>query len=46
MNLPTIIIAVVVVAIAWKVFSGLVKFGVIALVLLAALYFLSQGGLG
>ncbi|MEB3414816.1 hypothetical protein VCJ71_01920 [Alteriqipengyuania sp. WL0013] len=45
MTITTIIVALVLVFIAWKVLMGLVKFGVIALIVIAAIYFLSQGGL-
>ena len=45
MTITTIIVALVLVFIAWKVLMGLVKFGAIALIVIAAIYFLSQGGL-
>lgn len=44
MTLTTILIALVVCFIAWKLLTGLIKFGMIAVVLLGAFYFLSQGG--
>lgn len=43
MSLVTIAIAVVAIAIAWKILAGLIKFGVIVLVLAVAAYLLSQG---
>ena len=44
MEIATILVVLVVCFIAWKVLTGIVKFGLIALVLLAGFYFLSQGG--
>lgn len=46
MSIATIVIALVLIFIAWKVLMGVVKFGAIAVILLAAVWFLSQGGLG
>lgn len=43
MSLVTIIIAVVAIAIAWKILAGMIKIGVIVLVLAVAAYLLSQG---
>ena len=43
-SLITLMIAVVAIVIAWKVFKGVVKFGLIVLVALGSYYFLSQGG--
>ena len=45
MSIATILIALVLALIAWKVLAGLVKFGAIALILLAAVWFVLQGGL-
>ena len=45
-SIVTIILALIAVFIAWKVLMGAVKFGAIILIILAAIYFLSQGGLG
>ena len=45
MEITTIIIAAVLVFIAWKVLTGVIKFGLIALVIVAAIYFLTQGGM-
>ena len=46
MDIVTVLIALVVCFIAWKVLTGIIKFGLIAVVLLGAVYFLSQGGIG
>ena len=46
MDIITIIVALVLVFIAWKVLMGFLKFGVIAIVIIAAIYFLSTGALG
>ena len=45
MEIGAIIVALVLIFIAWKVLSGLIKFGLIALVIVAALWFLTQGGM-
>ena len=44
-NVVLIIIAVVAAFLAFRFIAGLVKFGVIALIVLAVIYFLSQGGI-
>ena len=44
MDIVTIIVALVLVFIAWKALAGLIKFGAIALVVVAAIWFVSQGG--
>lgn len=44
MEIVTILVALVLAWIAWKVLVGLVKFGVLALIAVAVIYFLSQGG--
>jgi hypothetical protein len=46
MSVFTIVIALVLMFIAFKVVKGVIKFGLIALILVAAIYFLSQGGMG
>ena len=47
MTIVFILIAVVLAFLAFKFVTGLIKFGVLALIALAVLYFLSQsGGLG
>ncbi|MBX9896289.1 MAG: hypothetical protein K2Y17_00010 [Qipengyuania sp.] len=45
MEIATVIVALVLVFIAWKVLTGIVKFGLIALVVVAAIWFLTQGGM-
>lgn len=45
MDIVTILIALVLIFIAWKVLTGIVKFGLIAVVILAAIWFLTQGGI-
>lgn len=44
MSIATVLIALVVCFIAWKVLTGIIKFGLIAAVLIGAYYFLSLGG--
>ncbi|WP_338445271.1 hypothetical protein V5F89_08730 [Pelagerythrobacter marensis] len=44
MDIVAIIVALILVFIAWKVLVGLVKFGAIALIVVAAAWFVSQGG--
>lgn len=44
MDIVTIIVALVLIFIAWKVLMGLIKFGAIALIIVAAIVFLTQGG--
>lgn len=46
MSVATVIIALILIVIAWKVLMGVVKFGAIAVILLVAVYFLANGGLG
>ncbi|MGN3973156.1 hypothetical protein [Tsuneonella sp. SYSU-LHT278] len=46
MDIVTIIIALVLIFIAWKVLMGIVKFGAIALILIAAVWFITSGGMG
>ncbi len=45
MEVGTVIVALVLIFIAWKVLSGLIKFGLIAVVIIAAIWFLTQGGM-
>ena len=45
MDVVAIIVALILIFIAWKVLVGLVKFGAIALVVIAAIWFVSQGGM-
>jgi hypothetical protein len=46
MEITTVIVALVVIFIAWKVLTGIVKFGLIALVIAAAIWLLTRGGFG
>lgn len=46
MDIVTILVALVLVFIAWKVLMGLVKFGAIIVIVIAAIWLLSSGGLG
>lgn len=45
MAITTIIVALVLIFIAWKVVTGIVKFGLIALIIVAAIWLLTQGGM-
>ncbi len=45
MEIGTVIVALVLIFIAWKVLSGIIKFSLIAVVIVAALWFLTQGGM-
>ncbi len=45
MDVVTILVALVLIFIAWKVLTGIIKFGLIALVIVAAIYFVTQGGM-
>jgi len=45
MDVVTILVALALMFIAWKVLSGIVKYGLIAVVALAAFWYLSQGGM-
>ena len=44
MDILTIIIALVLIFIAWKVVSGVIKYGLIAIILIAAIWFMTNGG--
>ena len=44
MSIVTILIALVLAFLAWKLVTGVIKFGLIAVIIIAAIYFLSQGG--
>ncbi len=46
MTIAAILVAVVLAFLAFRFVTGLIKFGVLALIAIAVLYFLSQGGLG
>jgi hypothetical protein len=45
MSAVTVIVALVGIVIAWKIFTGVIKLGVIALIVGAGFYFLSRGAL-
>ena len=45
MDIVTILVALVVIFIAWKVLTGIIKFGLIAVVIAAAIWLLTQGGM-
>ncbi len=44
MGIATIIIALILIVIAWKVLTGLLKVGAIVVVVALAAYLLTQGG--
>ena len=44
MSIVTILVALVLAFLAWKLVTGVIKFALIALVVFGALYFLSNGG--
>ena len=46
MSAVAILVAVVLAFLAFRFVTGMIKFGVIALIVIAALYFLANGGLG
>ena len=46
MSIVAILVAVVLAFLAFKFVTGLIKFGILALIAIAVIYFLSQGGLG
>ena len=46
MSILTIVIALVLMFIAFKVVKGVIKFGLIALIAVAAIYFLANSGMG
>ena len=46
MSVATIVIALVLIFIAFKVVKGVIKFGLIALIVVAAIWFLGNGGMG
>ena len=45
MSIATLIVALIAVVIAWKVLTGVIKLGMIAVIVVAALYFLSRGAM-
>ncbi len=46
MSIVAILVAVVLAFLAFKFVTGLIKFGVLALIAIAGIYFISQGSLG
>ena len=44
MTLVAIIVAVVLAFLAFRFITGMIKFGIIALIVVAVLYFLAKGG--
>ncbi|MEO7239763.1 MAG: hypothetical protein ABIW16_00010 [Sphingomicrobium sp.] len=46
MSIVAILVAAVLAFIAFRFVTGLIKFGILALIVVAVLYFLSRGGLG
>ncbi len=44
MSIVTLIVALVGIVIAWKVLTGAIKLGVIALIVAAGFYFVTRGG--
>ena len=46
MEIGTVIVALILVFIAWKVLTGIIKIGAIVLVLGLAVYLVANGGLG
>ena len=45
MEITTILIAFVLAFLAWKLVTGVIKFGLIAVIIVAAIWFLTQGGM-
>ena len=45
MSIVTILIALVLAFLAWKLVTGVIKFGLIAVIVIAAIWFLTQGGM-
>ena len=45
MSIVTLIIALIAIVIAWKVLTGVIKLGVIAVIVVAGLYFFSRGAM-
>lgn len=44
MDIVTILVAVALLVVAWKVITGIIKFGVMALIVIVAGYMLFNGG--
>ena len=45
MSIVTILVALVLAFLAWKLVTGVIKFGLIAVIVIAAIWFLTQGGM-
>ena len=45
MDIVTVLVAIVLIFIAWKVVTGVIKYGLIALIIVAAIWYLTQGGM-
>ena len=45
MSIATVLIALVLAFLAWKLVTGVIKFGLIAVIVVAAIWFLTQGGM-
>ena len=45
MSIVTILVALALAFLAWKLVTGVIKFGLIAVILVAAIWFLTQGGM-
>ena len=45
MSIATLIITLIAIVIAWKVLTGVIKLGVIAVIVVAGLYFFSRGAM-
>ena len=45
MSIATILIALVLAFLAWKLVTGVIKFGLIAVIIVATIWFLTQGGM-
>ena len=46
MDIVAILVAVVLAFLAFRFVTGLIKFGILALIAIAVVYFLANGGLG
>lgn len=44
MDILTIVVALVLIFIAWKVVTGVIKYGLIAVISIAAIWFVTNGG--
>jgi hypothetical protein len=44
MTIPAILVAIVLAFLAFKLIKGVIKFGVLALIVVAVIYYLAKGG--